>query len=705
MSDPVKELIDLLGIKELWRTQEEALSQGVIKSTKNFVIVAPTGSGKTWAAAFAMWKALKEKSKVLYLVPTAALISSKISDFQNMIEKGGFALGTEKKKWKEVNLVITTFEVLYRTALRSRTLVEDFGLAVVDEFHVLYDDNRGFKLEKVMTILQLLGIRTICLSATFEDRHEICEWLDGKLVNIPEKYRVPKIKQEVLDYSSLSPDQRKKQFNSFLRSNTELAPFLIFCNTKHSTRRRAKELCQEISGNVLDQDALKNEFNSSLKRIALTSSEHDLFECMIKGVAFHHSGLDLRLRELVEKKFVEGKIRYLFSTTTSAYGINFPARTVVVHDLTWFVGKGSVYIPIHMYTQMIGRAGRPGLETLGYAYIVAKSEKDLKKVSDYHEGKLPRAESKIVNDDFFRKTILELIYAKINKRTQILEFFNKTFFNFQSSKENPNFDFSKIVEAHIKYLEQRDFLLDMGVAGFVLTDFGKITLDFLFRTYEPYELRPFLGLNEYLEKKGSVETSFELIYKLTKDFKQVRLAKVQSERSKEIDDYFQDVRRPGHEEYSAYAMFFGWMKNVPENLIEDKFKVYAGPIKRKADEVHKLLILYEDLARSNNIPIPPEFILLRQSVELGVTYEEVPFAKVRGLGRDSVRKLSSYCTAVLKRNFGYKGTLLEVLAKFYKEKGESFVLTKLSEGIKDIGDKRAGMFIDVIRRHIKEEGK
>lgn len=71
--------MDLLEVKELWKTQEESLSQGIAESTKNFVIVAPTGSGKTWAAAFAMWKVLKEKGKVLYLVPTAALIHSKIS--------------------------------------------------------------------------------------------------------------------------------------------------------------------------------------------------------------------------------------------------------------------------------------------------------------------------------------------------------------------------------------------------------------------------------------------------------------------------------------------------------------------------------------------------------------------------------------------------------------------------------------------------
>jgi len=181
----------LKGIKKLWPAQERAIEQGLLETTENFVIVAPTSAGKTFAAELAMFQTLRQGKRVLYLLPMQAMISEKAREFSYLVPHYSISDGPKGDK---ADVVISTFEAFYRTTLLNPSAARAFGLAIIDEFHVLYDKLRGFNLEKAITLLKLHGIRMVCLSATFEDKLEVAGWLNAKLVEIPEH---PQRKEDV----------------------------------------------------------------------------------------------------------------------------------------------------------------------------------------------------------------------------------------------------------------------------------------------------------------------------------------------------------------------------------------------------------------------------------------------------------------------------------------------------------------------------
>jgi len=155
-----------------------------------FYCYAPTGSGKTGITEIAILKELSDRGKAICTVPSHALVDDKIRDFQYLepkykVDEGGKKFGD----WKNNDLIITTFEMLYRACLFSKEFTKDFGIVVVDEFHTLYDRTRGYNLERLLTILRERDIGIFCISATFEDKHEIGEWLGAKVGFIPNKLR------------------------------------------------------------------------------------------------------------------------------------------------------------------------------------------------------------------------------------------------------------------------------------------------------------------------------------------------------------------------------------------------------------------------------------------------------------------------------------------------------------------------------------
>jgi len=706
--DIVKELLTLKGWEKLNITEQKAFDEGLLDSNRNFVVVAPTASGKTGVAELAMLQTLKAGGRIAYLVPMKPLISDKERELLYLKQNRIAGIDAMPRDWDAANIVITTFELFYRTALTARHHVEGFKLVVSDELHVLYDPLRGFNLEKVITILKELNLRIICLSATFEDKNEIGEWLDAKVIEIPKELRVVPLKHDFIDLSKVSPTQQNRAFCEFLLEKAQ-HPYIVFCTTRDYTKSQALEMCQLIQKSSVNINDIAKAFERELGRQQFTDLEETLCNCLCKKVAFHHSGLDPRLRTLVENLFLNGEIDYLFATTGLAYGINFPAKTVVLSDVTFYDPntRSRVSVPVYMYIQMAGRAGRPQFGTEGYAYIAAKRIEELtSKIPQYLDGKIEKAYSHIARDEFFRKAILELIYSGRCTDAQILGFFEKTFYNFQSRKVMGAFmpfDLFGIIGRHVKYLCDAGFITYLGAPGYKLTDLGQVTLRFLFSTFAPYELTPFLELNKYLDDEGRVTFDFDLIYTLSCLFEGARLTKIPRETSQQIEDYYETrgVTHCGHAEYSAYAVFFGWIKNMEEYQIEREFKVYASQLPQITEELDKLLLVYELLARAKNFVIPPEFKILRDRVRKGVRTEEVPFVKLKGIGRITARNLYEYCKNVLsKAPHRYSGTPLDILKTLYKDTGEDNFIRVHVKFIPGIGEEKAKRILELVKKSL-----
>ena len=92
-------------------------------------------------------------------------------------------------------------------------------------------------------------------------------------------------------------------------------------------------------------------------------------QALSRGFAAHHAGMLPAFRHIVEELFVKGLVRAVFATETLALGINMPARTVVLEKLVKFNGEAHVDLTPGQYTQLTGRAGRRGIDTMGNAVV------------------------------------------------------------------------------------------------------------------------------------------------------------------------------------------------------------------------------------------------------------------------------------------------------------------------------------------------
>jgi helicase len=704
------EVVDKLLKIESWdklnKTQQLAVDQGLLDSTDNFVVIAPTSSGKTGIALLAGIQALDAGQKIVYLVPMKSLASQKEEDLK-AISKDVAGYASSPAEWEKAKVLVTTFESFYKSILISPIYAKQFGLAIVDDFQVLYDIMRGFNLEKVVTLLKEIGIRIICLSATFEDKSEIGEWLNAQLIVIPDDARDIKIKHDVI---ALEETKTANQNQELCKKLIEIGkePYLVFCTRKDYTLARAKTMCSLLNDKVTEERELRKLFSETVNRKNLTTLEEELLQCMLKGVAFHHSGLDSRLKNLVEEFYAQKKVSYLFATTGLAYGVNFPAKTVVVADTSFYdpsILSKRRPIPVYMYIQMAGRAGRSGLGNEGYAYIVKKGAESIEK---YQEGIIEKAISVVGNDDYFRKTILELVYSQRCKDEEILEFFGNTFFNFQSERKKVEFikfDLFKTLKDHVEYLYERGFITPVGASGYVLTGLGEVTVGFLFSTFADYPLAPFEELDKILEKEKKVRQDDFIIYTLSKLFGGARLSKYPREKSEEISKFLENkgihASNQKAPEYSTYAIFYGWIENLELTEIENRYKVYASRCPEVGKELSRLLTVYENLARKKNIAVPDDFNDFKDRFRFGVTEEELPLVRLKGIGRETTRKIKAYCENALRRQpWNLKGSIIEIFEQIYKDRGEVKFVETL-QFIKGIGKgKKLDKILGLVRSRV-----
>lgn len=668
LDDSERELVDELlvkkGYNKLFEVQQKALDENVLRTDENLIIIAPTASGKTLAAEFLIYKCLIENGKVIYLVPTNSLVTDKENELKYLEKEYKIASGRSSPKTRsECDIWITPFETFYKTALLNTDLVTSFNLAVIDEFHILYDKLRGFTLEKVMTMLNMLNIRILCLSATFEDKKEIAGWLDAQIIDIPEELRVVPLEHSIIPFSSV-----EGIYTELMTRN--LGPYIIFCSTREYCKNRAILFAENTPDTRKPVIEIFDEIRDAVNGRSLTSLEQELGRCISKSVGFHHSGFDSRIKKLVEDKFLNKEIEFLFATTGLAYGMNLPARSVVLFDMKMYdpLRNVSSYIPVYLYQQMAGRAGRPKFGSDGYSFIITRNKTDETAANDYYfKGALDRAVSHIAEDAYFRKAILELIYSTRGRPEEILTFFKKTFYNYQSKNvESPFsvYNLNGIIRGHIIYLESRNFLQYLGAPGYRLTKLGQVTLDFLFNTFSTYDLDVFLSLDKYVEGIEELNANLPLIHIISQLFFGARLSKYPRKKNETIEKFYEKrgIDSISHAEYSAYAIWNGWIENWPVEAIEESFLVYSSHIGQVARELHALLTFSEKLAEIKNIPISSEFSVFTQRILRGYREEELPFSSLRGFRRVLLRNIHNYCHDVLTRPpLNCKGTTIEIL--------------------------------------------
>jgi helicase len=483
-----------LGVTKLFPPQASAFETGVLQG-KNLVLAIPTSSGKTLVAEICMLKAILDgRGKALYLVPLKSLAREKYDDFKRYETLGisvAMSVGdydSPGTKLREADIVILTTERADSIVRHKVDWINEIGIVVVDEIHLVNDTSRGPTLEMVLAkLIQMVKAQIVALSATISNAEVIADWLGAELVKSTWR-PVPLSEGVYLDgqidffedgrYEKRSTRRisraHKDEITDIICDTLdENGQVLLFVSSRKSTVAMAKRLAPSLR-KYLSDDSMKGLVRIA-KKIGATPSSPDASKTLAKliaeGVAFHHAGLDNHERALVEDAFKDNLLKVVVATPTLAAGVNLPARRVIIRDYRRFEqNRGSYTIPILEYKQMAGRAGRPKYDQYGEAILLAKSESEKDALIEHYTLSDPEEiYSKLASPTAIRSHLLASIAAELTRTNQeIDDLISKTFYACQNNQRN----IAHHVESALAFLEDGK-LIEVSAGDYSATPLGK----------------------------------------------------------------------------------------------------------------------------------------------------------------------------------------------------------------------------------------
>jgi ATP-dependent RNA helicase HelY len=389
---------------------------------RSVLVAAPTGSGKTVVAEYAVARALDVGGKVFYTTPLKALSNQKYGDLvrRHGSKRVGLLTGDNAING-DAPVVVMTTEVLRNMIYAQSPALAGLRYVVLDEVHYLENAWRGPVWEEVI-IHTPLDVDMVCLSATVSNAEEFADWIQtvrGSAEAVIEERRPVELHHLYLlgdrDSDALlllptfvdgHPNPEASALDDKWASSpaTRAQGFRRRGRPRYYTPRRAEvvDLLGErgmlpaiyfIFSRAACNDAVRYCLNDGLRLTTADEraqiraiaeakvaslSEADLgvldyttwLAGLEAGVAAHHAGMVPPFKEAVETGFAAGLIKAVFATETLALGINMPARTVVIEKLTKFTGERHEFLRPGDYTQLTGRAGRRGIDEVGYAVVL-----------------------------------------------------------------------------------------------------------------------------------------------------------------------------------------------------------------------------------------------------------------------------------------------------------------------------------------------
>ncbi len=178
---------------------------------------------------------------------------------------------------------------------------------------------------------------------------------------------------------------------------------LVFTNSRSNTVKLAQQISHYICNygiKLIEPGALTKVSSSIIEASQSKLLGEELARIVKCGVAFHHAGLDMDTRSIVENSFRDRLIKVVVATTTLAAGVNLPARRVIIHEYRRYEpGIGMEELPVMEYKQMAGRAGRPGLDPYGEAVLIARGEDEVDYlIRNYINARVEDVKSKFLTD-------------------------------------------------------------------------------------------------------------------------------------------------------------------------------------------------------------------------------------------------------------------------------------------------------------------
>ena len=387
VEDVLPTFADAFPFESFNRMQSEALP-AILDREDNVVVSAPTASGKTALAEAAICRTLEADGTALFLAPLRALTNEKESEWERF-ESLGYSVYvvtgerdlTPRLAEKADILVMTPEKADSATRKHDSprySFMTDIDCCVIDEVHLLDSDRRGAVLEVTISRLRrLCAPRIVALSATMQNVGDVAEWLDAPeacTFRFDDSYRPVPLSATVETYAhgdNAFADKYRRLYRALDLAQPHIedgGQALVFVASRQDTVRAAEKARDELTERDVGISSRGDyEFHTDAREL-----ENDtLRQSVVDGVGFHHAGLSKDDKDRVEEWFKRGQIQLLFSTSTLAWGVNLPARCVVIRDTKLHDPlEGEVDMSPLDILQMLGRAGRPGYDDAGYAHVI-----------------------------------------------------------------------------------------------------------------------------------------------------------------------------------------------------------------------------------------------------------------------------------------------------------------------------------------------
>jgi len=450
----------------------------------------------------------------IYTAPIKALSNQKFRDFHARYKDAVGILTGDVSIHPHAPILIMTTEIYRNALMEGDDRFARCRWVIFDEVHYLDDPERGTVWEEAL-LLTPRHTEILALSATIPNAHQIASWIErihGRPVRvIQETHRVVPLRfafqcQNELfwDWGRLKAEgyrgcdrsgfQRSHAFRMgrYRRSHRfhfpskrraiqlRIPPESAFLHTKPNradhlmrqirqaghlpclwfvfSRLRAEELAEEFARQVHLPDTLQRQlldrFDALCQRygIAHEPSAMAMRDLVRQAVAYHHAGLLPTLKEIVEVLFASRLIEVIVTTETFALGINMPARSVVLDTLTRKTKWGRTLIRVRELAQMAGRAGRRGMDDVGFVYLrIRPWEVSFSELTRLVTGKPEDVSSR------FSLTYAAILNLYRHHGSDLLAFYQKTLHAFQSSASGRRQALA-LIDRRLTLLKQLDYI-------------------------------------------------------------------------------------------------------------------------------------------------------------------------------------------------------------------------------------------------------